>query len=133
MGSSFGQSLWFGTALIAFGVIVNISAGFHHVKLIRQLDHGTAVRPRFPYQAVLMALFLALVGIGMTIYLISVRASNHTGANPNLEGNMAITKDSEIVDIRSHHSVNETVNRLQHLLESKGATLFALVDHSGEA
>jgi len=34
---------------------------------------------------------------------------------------------------RSQHSVDETVARLKHILEAKGVTLFALVDHSGEA
>jgi len=38
-----------------------------------------------------------------------------------------------IVDIPSHHSVDETVRRLQEILTAKGVTLFALVDHSGEA
>jgi uncharacterized protein (DUF302 family) len=38
-----------------------------------------------------------------------------------------------IVDRPSNHSVEETVDRLKSLLESKGVTLFALVDHSGEA
>ncbi|MGH9598400.1 MAG: DUF302 domain-containing protein [Terracidiphilus sp.] len=38
-----------------------------------------------------------------------------------------------IVDIPSRHSVNETVARLKQVLDEKGATLFALVDHSGEA
>ena len=33
----------------------------------------------------------------------------------------------------SHHSVEETVETLKNILESKGVTLFALVDHSGEA
>jgi uncharacterized protein (DUF302 family) len=33
----------------------------------------------------------------------------------------------------SRHSVDETVERLRSLLEAKGVTLFALVDHSGEA
>ncbi len=38
-----------------------------------------------------------------------------------------------IVDIPSHHTVDETVHRLQEILKAKGVTLFALVDHSGEA
>jgi uncharacterized protein (DUF302 family) len=38
-----------------------------------------------------------------------------------------------IVDIPSHHSVDETVDRLQEILKTKNVTLFALVDHSGEA
>src|SRR5579863_5945602 len=40
----YGSSLWFGTALIAVGVIVNIFAGWHHVRLVRQLDRGETER-----------------------------------------------------------------------------------------
>jgi uncharacterized protein (DUF302 family) len=42
-------------------------------------------------------------------------------------------KDEGIVKIPSHHSVDETVDKLKTILQSKGVTLFALVDHSGEA
>ena len=38
-----------------------------------------------------------------------------------------------IVKISSRHSVDQTVDRLKTILQSKGMTLFALVDHSGEA
>ena len=38
-----------------------------------------------------------------------------------------------IVDKPSHHSVDQTVEALKAILHSKGITLFALVDHSGEA
>ena len=38
-----------------------------------------------------------------------------------------------IVDIRSNRSVDDTVRKLQTMLEAKGATLFAMIDHSGEA
>jgi uncharacterized protein (DUF302 family) len=38
-----------------------------------------------------------------------------------------------IVNKPSKHSVDETVGKLQNILEAKGITLFALVDHSGEA
>ena len=38
-----------------------------------------------------------------------------------------------IVNIPSIHSVDQTVDRLKELLQSKGITLFALIDHSGEA
>jgi len=34
---------------------------------------------------------------------------------------------------RSRHTVDEAVSRLTKLLETKGVTVFALVDHSGEA
>lgn len=38
-----------------------------------------------------------------------------------------------IADIPSNYTVDQTVERLKGILESKGVTLFALVDHSGEA
>src|SRR5216684_2440406 len=38
-----------------------------------------------------------------------------------------------LVDIPSNHSVDETVKKLKGVLQAKGITLFALVDHSGEA
>jgi uncharacterized protein (DUF302 family) len=38
-----------------------------------------------------------------------------------------------IIDKPSNHSVNETVEKLKGILQSKGLTLFAMVDHSGEA
>ena len=41
--------------------------------------------------------------------------------------------DSGIIDERSRHSVEQAVERLMALLHTKGVTLFALVDHSGEA
>jgi len=41
--------------------------------------------------------------------------------------------DRGIVDILSRRPVDETVARLRGILEAKGITLFALVNHSGEA
>src|SRR5207244_9197631 len=41
--------------------------------------------------------------------------------------------DNGIIDARSQHSVEQTVERLTALLHATGVTLFALVDHSGEA
>ena len=38
-----------------------------------------------------------------------------------------------VADVPSSHSVDETVERLKAILKEKGVTLFALVDHSGEA
>jgi uncharacterized protein (DUF302 family) len=38
-----------------------------------------------------------------------------------------------IVDVASRYSVPETLARLQTILKEKGMTVFALVDHSGEA
>ena len=41
--------------------------------------------------------------------------------------------DNGIVDLASRHSVDETVERLKEILHAKGVTLFAIIDHSGEA
>jgi uncharacterized protein (DUF302 family) len=46
---------------------------------------------------------------------------------------MAPAKNNGIIDKPSNHSVEQTVERLNSILRSKGVTLFALVDHSGEA
>jgi uncharacterized protein (DUF302 family) len=46
---------------------------------------------------------------------------------------MATGKNSGLINIRSNHSVDETVEKLKAILQSKGITLFALIDHSGEA
>lgn len=43
------------------------------------------------------------------------------------------TDKNGIVSIPSNHSVDETVDKLKNLLEAKGITLFAVIDHSGEA
>src|SRR5271169_205891 len=58
----FGLSLWFGTALIAVGVIVNIFAGWHHARLVRQLNRGETAHFHPSTLAVAIAFFLALVG-----------------------------------------------------------------------
>ena len=46
---------------------------------------------------------------------------------------MAPTPNSGIIEVASNHSVDQTVEKLKAILQAKGVTLFALVDHSGEA
>jgi uncharacterized protein (DUF302 family) len=46
---------------------------------------------------------------------------------------MAPNPNNGIVCQKSNHSVDETVEKLKAILQAKGVTLFALVDHSGEA
>jgi len=38
-----------------------------------------------------------------------------------------------IIDKPSNHSVEQTVEKLKNILQSRGVALFALIDHSGEA
>jgi uncharacterized protein (DUF302 family) len=51
----------------------------------------------------------------------------------SLAQNRTMENKAGIVDVPSHHSVDETVDRVKGILSSKGITLFALVDHGGEA
>jgi putative membrane protein len=72
-----GLSLWFGTALIVAGILVNLLAGWHHAKLIRALDRGQQSKTHSAVPAMAIAFFLALVGLAMAIYLVSVHGSTH--------------------------------------------------------
>lgn len=60
-------------------------------------------------------LALLLVGFALPV----------AGSNP--------ARKNGIVDVPSNHSVDETVDRVKNILQSKGITLFAVIDHSGEA
>src|SRR5580700_12351557 len=46
---------------------------------------------------------------------------------------MAAAANKGIVNKPSKHSVEQTVEALTNILESKGVAVFALIDHSGEA
>jgi putative membrane protein len=70
---NYGLSLWLGTALIAAGVVLFVAAAFHHLKLVRQLESGKIPRSHAPALTVILAIFLALVGLAMAVYLVSAR------------------------------------------------------------
>jgi uncharacterized protein (DUF302 family) len=46
---------------------------------------------------------------------------------------MSASADNGMVRIASKHSVDEVVEKLRGILQAKSVTLFAVVDHSGEA
>jgi uncharacterized protein (DUF302 family) len=46
---------------------------------------------------------------------------------------MTLATDNGIVDTPSPYSLEQTVEKLRNVLQARGLTLFALVDHSGEA
>lgn len=46
---------------------------------------------------------------------------------------MTPPSNSGIVTLQSPHSIDETLQRLEALVATKGLTTFALIDHSGEA
>ncbi len=83
--------------------------------------------------AITVALVLAILGVAMAIYLISVRPITPDNASKSRETSMALIPENGILRTASNHSVDETVTRLQSTLQAKGVKLFTIVDHSGEA
>jgi uncharacterized protein (DUF302 family) len=52
----------------------------------------------------------------------------------NIPGVLLMTPDNKgMIDKPSNHPVEDTVRNLQNILKAKGVTLFAVIDHSGEA
>jgi len=108
-GSTTGLSLWFGTALIAVGVVVQVSSAWRHVQLVRQLDRGEPSCARSLTQAVATAIFLALVGLAMAIYLLSVRHST-VHCQVRKENVMAQVTIKGIID------VDQALEKIKNLL-----------------
>ncbi|HTR03630.1 MAG TPA: DUF202 domain-containing protein [Thermoanaerobaculia bacterium] len=73
-GSS-SVSVLFGTALIVMGVVANLMAAWRHGQLVRQLDRGEIPRPGSLAANVVVAVILALVGVGMAAYLLTFRGA----------------------------------------------------------
>jgi uncharacterized protein (DUF302 family)/uncharacterized membrane protein YidH (DUF202 family) len=130
-----GPSHWFGAVLITVGVIVSLSAAWQHTRLVRELNRGDLPHCSSLAQNVAIAFVLVLVGLGMAIYLVSVHNSANSHSQNSEEAFMATAPapDRGISNEPSNHSVDQTVEKLKGILQSKGVTLFALVDHSGEA
>ena len=68
-----GLSVGSGVAIVLLGVVVLISAVLQHLTLVRELTTGTWRAGRVSRSAVALAGLLALVGIGMAVYLLVLR------------------------------------------------------------
>jgi putative membrane protein len=62
-----------GAALVALGVIINITSVINHVSIVKQLSTGTWQPGQPSRTAIALAIFLALLGTGMAIYLLRFR------------------------------------------------------------
>jgi uncharacterized protein (DUF302 family)/uncharacterized membrane protein YidH (DUF202 family) len=131
--STAGLSLWFGTALIAAGVAVNLFAAWHHLLLLRRMDRGEDARSHSTRLALATSVFLAVVGVAMAIYLVSVRDDTHSNSEGKGEVSMTPNPNDGILSKQSNHSVEDTLAKLKGILQAKGVNIFAVVDHSGEA
>ncbi len=131
--NAYGPSFWFGTALIALGVIVNLMSAWNHFRLVQKLNSGAAglqssiaagdERSRHPGGGRPRDGRLRRFGT----------AAESANAPKHPEVPMISSSDNGIVSISSQHPVEQTVEKIQQFLEAKGVKLFALVDHSGEA
>ncbi|MBV9529766.1 MAG: hypothetical protein JO283_01515 [Bradyrhizobium sp.] len=65
-------TLWFGTLIIIFGVAANLFSAWRFVGLACELRRGPVLRRYLSLQGVVVALVLALLGVVMTIYMVSI-------------------------------------------------------------
>jgi putative membrane protein len=71
--SSTTHSVITGVVLVALGVLINIVAIINHLNIVKKLAAGTWQPGQPSKTAVALALLLALLGIGMAIYLVRFR------------------------------------------------------------
>ena len=66
-------SLWFGTALVVMGAIVNIAAAINHRRLLAELRKGTWTTEQYDRTGMALAVALACAGMIVSIYLLVFR------------------------------------------------------------
>src|SRR5580658_9107001 len=67
------------------------------------------------------------------MYPTSVNETEQSTVRERKEISMTSYSEYGIIVLRSNHSVDQTVEKLEKMLQAKGVKLFAVVDHSGEA
>ena len=66
---SHGFSRWVGTMFVLIGVVVNVFSTWRHLRLVAELNRGHVGGRGPSYEAVILAVFLATVGIAMALYV----------------------------------------------------------------
>jgi len=134
---SYGDSLWFGTGLILLGVLVSVLSLVRYLRLIAQLKSGAHNFSNTSNLAIAIAILLGVLGLAMSYYLVATRHVSALSMPAVKEASMPAAPgavlENGIVRIPSRHSVDETVAKLETILQAKSVELFAVVDHSGEA
>jgi uncharacterized protein (DUF302 family)/uncharacterized membrane protein YidH (DUF202 family) len=118
----------FGAALILAGSLALVWSAWSYRRLIRRLKRGESDPSHESFFAVAIAIILSAVGVVLAIHLLSVNAA---AMQPTQE--ISMSSNNGIVTIPSHHSVEQTVQRLEEILTAKGVKLFTVIDHSREA
>jgi uncharacterized protein (DUF302 family)/uncharacterized membrane protein YidH (DUF202 family) len=130
---SYGISLWIGVALILMGVSVCLLSMFRHLRMLKRLQAGESLYLRSPRLVIGVAVALVILGLVMAGYLVFADPKALVHASMRGEKPMATSAENGIVRIPANHPVDETVAKLQGILQAKGVKLFVVVDHSGEA
>ena len=68
-----GLSVLSGIALVVIGVVVVINAAVRHIIVVRELRSGQWIPGQVSKSAVGLAILLALIGIGIALYLLIAR------------------------------------------------------------
>src|SRR6516164_5195244 len=132
--ASFAPSLWFGTALLLLGVAVCLWSLSRYLRLVRSMRAGSASFSHPSMLAVAVASILAVLGLAMGYYLMSTRHVAAGGTSRiQQEVSMSTITDNGVVRVASHHTVPDTIGKLESVLQAKNVKLFTVVDHSGEA
>jgi len=68
--STRGLSIWIGVVFVTIGILVNLAAGWEHLLLLKtfQVDNKKTY-----YLGSWVALLLALMGVGMLVYLLCMK------------------------------------------------------------
>jgi uncharacterized protein (DUF302 family) len=123
--------------LILMGVLVSLLALARYLRLLAMIRSGARSFGNASALAVGMAIFLAVLGLAMSYYLVSARHVPATDPSRSEGVRMSAISPplsgSGMVRLASQHSVTETVAKLEAILKAKNVKLFAIVDHSGEA
>ena len=126
-------SLWIGIALILMGVSVCLLSAFRHLRMLKQLQAGDSLYLHKPRLVLGVAVALVILGLVMAAYLIFANPQVVVPASMREENSMPNSAENGIVRIPGNHPVDDTVAKLQGILQAKGVKLFVVVDHSGEA
>ena len=130
---SYGISLWIGVALILMGVSVCLLSTLRHLRMLKELEAGESLYLHRPRLVIGVAVVLVVLGLVMAGYLLFANPKSLVHASMREEKPMANSAENGIVRIAGNHSVDETVTKLQEILQAKSVKLFVVVDHSGEA
>lgn len=68
-----GATVDSGVAMVALGVLVNLAAVRHHIRTVKELRTGSWIPGRIATDAVILAILLALIGIGTGAWLLFLR------------------------------------------------------------